>query len=590
MKILRLLFFLIFSLSLFAQDYSQKYSAELKQQITQSPDDWTVLVWIFFKDKGHSLNKYFEKPTTVVSEESLERRAKVLKGSELIDETDLPVNKNYIKELEDIGVKVKQVSRWFNGISSLVKISDLPEIASKSFVKNIDMVGIFKKEKEPVFIRKNFPREINFKKQSAHLYDYGSSFAQLDQIKVPDVHDLGLTGKGIMICVMDAGVSNLSHEVFSQIKIKAKYDFVNHDTVVANQADSGEGSHGTYTLALIGGFKPGELIGPAFNATYLLAKTENTQSESPIEEDNWIAAMEWADSIGVQVTSTSLGYLDGFDFGFKNYTWQDMNGRTARITLGAELAARKGIVVVNSAGNEAWRGTPNTLVAPADADSIITVGAVDVNGKKASFSSYGPTTDRRIKPDVMADGVSDYIPVATPGNINGYITGSGTSFSCPLVAGVAALILEKHPNWTPIQVRDALRNTASMHTAPDSLYGWGIINALAAVNYSQGNGGGSGQPPKNVPDSYELAQNYPNPFNPSTTIKYQIKDPGFVTLKVYNLLGNLVATLVNEYEPPGTYYIDFNAKSGDEPLPSGVYFYRLQVGNFIATKKMVVMK
>lgn len=685
MKIVRLLFIFLFSATLFAQNYTQKYSANLKDRISNISDDESVLVWVFFKDKGFSLNKYFENPQNVVSEKSLERREKVLPKSDLIDVTDLPVDKNYILQLEAFDIHVKQISKWFNGISTVVPKSDLPILASLNFVRKIDVVASYKKPEMPE--TENQSAEVNqFYKSDLYSYNYGNSLSALEQIKVPEVHSKGFTGKGVVICVLDAGVSNLSHEVFSKMlannQIIAKYDFVNHDTVIANQNDMGDGSHGTYTLALIGGFKEGELIGPAFNSKYILAKTENTDSESSIEEDNWIAALEWADSIGVDVTSTSLGYRYDFTSG-SGYTSQQMDGNTARITIAADLAVKKGIVVVVSAGNEGMvhAGDQNTLGAPADGDSVITVGAVDVNGKRVSFSSYGPTSDGRHKPDVMADGFNNYIPASKAGTVNGYGFGSGTSFSCPLVAGVAALIIEAHPFWTPIQVRDALRNTASDHNSPNDTTGWGIIDALAAINYnSQTNitapsltgpanrstnqpievtlkwdkiqnadkyylqvatdsafsnmifkdstitensqqllslnsgtdyfwrvaaksaggtssfsstwkfttAGGKSEP--TIPDSYVLEQNYPNPFNPSTRITYKIPEGGFVTMKVYNLLGNQVATLVNESKPAGTYSVEFDAKKRDNPLPSGVYFYRLQVGNFVSTKKMVVMK
>jgi serine protease AprX len=594
MKLFGLLFFLIFSLSLFGQDYSRKFTEGLNHETSQLSESDTVLVWVFFTDKGKSLNKYFEKPTLVVSKASLERRAHVIKSGPLIDQTDLPVNRNYVNEIESYGARIKNVTKWFNGVACYIAKGDLYNISELNFVRKIDFVGRYVNRAKPI-IDENYnppPNAYLNKISAVHTYDYGQSLLELEQIKVPEVQDLGYTGNGITICVMDAGVSNLQHEVFQNIKIKAKWDFVNHDSIIANQPppDSGDGSHGTWTLALIGGFMQGQLIGPAFDATYLLAKTENTQSESSIEEDNWIAAAEWADSIGVQVTSTSLGYRYDFTWG-TGYTWQDMNGHTAIITLGAEMAAKKGIVVVNSVGNDASMGGPNTLNAPADGDSVIAVGAVDLSGNIASFSSYGPTADGRIKPDVVADGVNNYIPSATPNTLTGYTYGSGTSFSCPLVAGVAALILQAHPSWTPRQVRDALRNTASNHSNPDSLYGWGIINALAAINYnpaSADTGNVSGN--NNTPSNFELAQNFPNPFNPSTTIKYEIKEGGFVTLNVYNLLGNLVATLVNENQPAGTYYVNFNINSARTPLPSGVYFYRLQIGDFVATKKMVVMK
>ena len=234
------------------------------------------------------------------------------------------------------------------------------------------------------------------------------------------------------------------------------------------------------TLSTIGGYAPGYLIGPAFNSSYILAKTENTDSETPIEEDNWIAALEWADSIGVDVTSTSLSYLD-YDPPYPSYTWMDMDGNTTVITNGADYAAYIGIVVVNSAGNAGYNSSHNTLGAPADGDSVITVGAVNSSGSRSSFSSVGPTVDGRYKPDIMALGSGDV--VASPYNDHNYTTASGTSFSCPLSAGVAALILCANPSLTPKQVREAMKNTASQSTNPDNLYGWGILDALQAVNY-----------------------------------------------------------------------------------------------------------
>jgi len=358
----------------------------------------------------------------------------------------------------------------------------------------------------------------------------------------------------------------------------------------------------TDTLSIIGGFKDGKLIGPAFDANFILAKTENTDSETPVEEDNWIAAAEWADSIGVDVTSTSLGYL-GFDSPFPSYTWQDMDGNTTIITKGADMLASKGVVVVNSAGNDRSRGTPNTLDAPADGDSVIAVGAVyvknifdksgnlvDTAGTYTSFSSYGPTTDKRIKPDVVAGGKDVKIASASPGS-NAYGFGGGTSFSAPLTAGVAALILQKHPNWNPMQVRDALRETANrtynFNNLPDNNYGWGLINALAAINYSPT----SIDDNKDVvPKDFALDQNYPNPFNPTTRIRYQVKTAGFVSLKVFNILGNKVATLVNQNKPTGTFEVQFNAEINGRTLPSGVYFYRLTIGDFVSTKKMILAK
>ncbi|HED38285.1 MAG TPA: T9SS type A sorting domain-containing protein [Ignavibacteria bacterium] len=584
--------FLFSASALFSQNALSKISNRLSERILTIKANETELVWIFFTDKGKSLNKYFEKPSSVVSPRSLARRAKYYKDRPLIDETDIPVNQGYIEQVEKLGVKVKHKTKWFNGISAYVKKKDIEKIAVLSFVKKIDLVRKFKVNRD---IEK--PKKINslpnnlLKLNSINAFNYGFSAAALNQLNIPALQNQGFTGTGITIAVMDAGFSNLSHEVFSNMKIIAKWDFVNNDSVVADQPlpDSGSGSHGTYTLSIIGGFKDGKLIGPAFDANFILAKTENTQSESPIEEDNWLAAAEWADSIGVDVTSTSLGYRDGFDFGFTDYTAADMNGKTTIITKAADMLASKGVVVVNAAGNEGTRLAlqQNSLVAPADGDSVIAVGAVTTSGVLASFSSRGPTADGRIKPDVVATGVGVYFANGTPGATTGYFSGSGTSFSCPLTAGVAALILQKHPAWNPMQVREALRMTASNASSPNNNIGWGIINALAASNYSPT----AIDDNKNVvPKDFSLDQNYPNPFNPTTRIRYQVKTAGFVSLKVFNILGNKVATLVNREKPAGTFETQFNAEINGRTLPSGVYFYRLTIGDFVSTKKMILAK
>jgi subtilisin family serine protease len=220
------------------------------------------------------------------------------------------------------------------------------------------------------------------------------------------------------------------------------------------------------------------MIGPAYAAAFILAKTENTASETPVEEDNWAAAAEWAEAMGADVISSSLGYLV-FDRPFTSYTFMDMNGQTAISTRAADLAASLGVVVVNSAGNEGFNPDHNTLGAPADGRAVIAVGAVDFAGRRASFSSVGPTPDGRVKPDVAAQGVA--VKVARSTSTTGYGGSSGTSFSCPLTAGVAALVLQAHPFYGVEQVISVMRETASNAGSPDNLLGWGIVNALAAV-------------------------------------------------------------------------------------------------------------
>ncbi|MCH8169503.1 MAG: S8 family peptidase, partial [Bacteroidetes bacterium] len=243
---------------------------------------------------------------------------------------------------------------------------------------------------------------------------------------------------------------------------------------------------------------------------------------------------------------------------------------------------------VNSAGNGGIPvGEQNTLSAPADGDSVIAVGAVFTSGAIAGFSSRGPSADGRIKPDVMATGVGVFFATGTPGSNTAIFSSDGTSFSCPLTAGVAALILQKHPTWSPIQIREALRMTASKANNPDNNFGWGIINALDASNYSPT---AIFDNEDIIPENFALDQNYPNPFNPSTRIRYHVKAAGFVSLRIFNVLGNEVALLVNQEKPAGTYEAQFNAEVDGRTLPSGVYFYRLTIGNFISTKKMILAK
>jgi hypothetical protein len=569
----------------FAQTPIEKTSFVLKNKISSVSDGAKVLVWIFFKDKGNSLNKFYFVPKNVVNELSLKRREKVMDKSSLIDYTDLPVYNRYISKLQSEGFELKQISKWFNGVSGYITRQEFDNILGLSFVNKADIVYQFKKSieiKEPkIDLNKVSP---TYKPTGVNSLNYGPSLAQLQQINVPALHNMGYKGQGVTICVMDAGVTRLNHEAFDSLKIIATYDFVNHRTYIGDaQVGHGEGSHGTYTLSLIGGYKPGQIIGPAYGSNYILAKTENTDSETPIEEDNWIAAMEWADSIGVDVTSTSLGYL-AFDDSVSqfSYTWQNMDGRTARITKGAVLAARKGIVVVNSAGNEGDDPAHNTLDAPADADSIITAGAVTISGVRSYFSSVGNTVDGRTKPDVMALGTNDYI--ADILSTTSYATGSGTSFSCPLTAGVCAQLLSYNPKLTPMQIRDALRNTASQHTVPDRHMGWGIIDALAALNYIKDTGGINDNPVK--PDYFILYQNYPNPFNPTTKIKYFISRGSNVRINLYNILGSQINTLYDGFAAAGDHELILDASK----LSSGVYFVNFSSGDYQKAIKITLLK
>jgi hypothetical protein len=386
----------------------------------------------------------------------------------------------------------------------------------------------------------------------------------------------------VLVGVFDNGFRLPNHESFAAMQIMATYDFVDHKISTVPRHPS-HGWHGVSTLSTIGGFKQSQLIGPAFGATYILARTENDSSETPVEEDNWVAAIEWADSLGVEVTSTSLGYLT-YDAPYPSWTWQQMNGNTTLITRASDMAVARGIVVVNSAGNNGGGGSgPNTLNAPADGDSVLAIGAVDATGIRAGFSSVGPTTSvpPRIKPDVMAQGSGVW--VADAYNPTGYGYSSGTSFSCPLAAGAVALILRDRPNATPMQIAAALKSTASRAATPDNLFGWGIIDTRRAIN-ALGTTSAGDQPA--LPAEFALEQNYPNPFNPGTVISFSVQNEKWVRLAVYDPLGREVALLVDGPVAAGRHAVSWNAAG----VASGVYYYSLRAGDRSATRRMVVLK
>jgi subtilisin family serine protease len=433
-------------------------------------------VWVFFKDKGPAAEALSAAQGTVTPR-ALSRRA--LRGrTRGLTITDAPPAPAYVAAVSAASTRVRQQSRWLNAMSVEATASQVRAIESLAFVERVEPVRRFRRGREPLDVRgaTAAPEAVEPLRKASNL-DYGSSFDQVNQIKVPFLHDVGLDGRGVVVAMFDAGFDNLPHEAFATMRIVATRDFVNGDESVAD-GDVGEGSHGTATLSVIGGFRPGQIIGPAYGASYLLAKTENTESETPIEEDNWAAAVEWAESLGADVISSSLGYIT-YDPPFASYTPGDLDGDTAISTRAADFAGERGVAVVNSAGNEGFDARSNTLGAPADGHLVLAVGAVTSTGVRASFSSVGPTADGRIKPDVAARGVG--VKVARPGNTSGYDLANGTSFSCPLTAGVVALLLQARPSATVDEVFHALRSTATQAQSPDNLLGYGIVDALAAL-------------------------------------------------------------------------------------------------------------
>ena len=430
-------------------------------------------VWVYFKDRGPTADALAAAQATVTPRALARRAARGVTTTLTI--ADAPPSPAYVAAVGAAATRLRQQSRWMNAVSVEATAEQVRAIESLAFVDRVDVVRGFRKRREEFDGRASSLAVDPLRKASA--LNYGTAFGQVNQIKVPFLHDLGLDGRGVIVAVLDAGFNNLRHEAFATTRIVATRDFVNGDESVAD-GGRGEGSHGTATLSVIGGFKDGQIVGPAYAASYLLAKTEDTESETPVEEDNWAAAVEWAEALGVDVISSSLGYLT-YDPPFPSYTASDLDGDTAISTRAADRAGELGVIVVNSAGNEGLDTRHNTLGAPADGDLVLAVGAVTSAGGRASFSSVGPSADGRIKPDVAAQGVA--VKVALPNSPSAYGTANGTSFSCPLTAGVAALLVQANPNATVAQVLGALRSTASQASRPDNLLGYGIVDALAAL-------------------------------------------------------------------------------------------------------------
>jgi subtilisin family serine protease len=440
----------------------------------------TVAVWVYFRDKGPQPEARHSEAQARLTPRALARRA--LRGrAPVVGVRDVPLARDYVAGVASRVTRVRHEVAWLNAMSVDATEAQQAALSALPYVSRVERVrGYRGREEEGMHGRAQArtagPPAPRSSAARSSLLDYGFSAGQVGLIRVPELHDQDLHGEGVIVAVFDTGFNNLAHEAFATTAIVARHDFVNNDDDVSDGQDKGEGSHGTETLSVIGGYAPGRLIGPAFAASFILAKTENTDSETPVEEDNWAAAAEWAESLGADVISSSLGYLT-YDPPFPSYTFAQMDGVTAISTRAAEVAASHGVVVVNSAGNSG-QDVHNTLGAPADGAHVITAGATTSTGTRASFSSVGPTTDGRIKPDVAAQGVG--VIAASPFSVSGYTGVSGTSFSCPLTAGVAALLVQARPTATVDEIAQALRSTASQAGAPDNLLGFGIVNAVGA--------------------------------------------------------------------------------------------------------------
>ncbi|MDK9699289.1 MAG: S8 family peptidase [bacterium] len=389
------------------------------------------------------------------------------------DAADLAVDPIWIQKITATGATLRNVSRYLHAVSVTATRKQLEAIAGIEGVRKIQPVAVGRSTAKfsPEKIR------VNPNTDEVDTLNYGNSRSQITQIRAHVLHNQGYTGRGVLGGILDTGF-RWYHDSFDSLTVHAQRDFIFHDSETANEpADTiAQWEHGTSCASTIAGYTSGRLIGPSYKMNLILGKTENVRGENPIEEDNYVAGIEWCDSLGARGVSTSLGYIDW-------YQWEDMNGDTALCTQVVDRAAARGMLVITAAGNEngnSW----GRIIAPADADSTLSVAAVDSNGVVAGFSSRGPSYDGRMKPEVAARGVRTYC--ANPEEDNTYWRLSGTSLATPLVAGATFLLWEKHPYWTAMTMRRALMETASQHAQPDTILGWGIINVAAADTFTFG--------------------------------------------------------------------------------------------------------
>jgi subtilisin family serine protease len=522
-----------------------------------------IPVWIEFVDRapGEPL-----RAAALVSERSLRRRSKVLPAP-FVTADDQPLAASRLAAVRRCGVRLRHTSRWLNAASALATPEAISRLCRLDGVRSVELVARFGRRPRPV--------DRPHRDESIAGPGYGGAARQLEQVGADKLHDRGLYGLGVLVAHFDTGYERLSHEVYRTLRVAAAWDFVDGDDDPSDSHSIPDDllDHGHQTLSVLAGFKPGKLVGVAPGSGYLLARTESSLFEVPVEEDHWIAALEWADSLGADIVSSSLKFLE-YDLPWMGYTWRDMNGATARVTRAADMAGQRGMLIFNGAGNEGHNFEHNTLVAPADGFDVLAIGAVTSTGERADFSSVGPTTEARprIKPDLMAPGVG--VVAADVVHDSSYTRLAGTSLATPIAAGVAALLLSVH-DATPAQIRDALRTTASQAVAPDNWMGWGVIDGEAAYRYLIAL----------FPTGTDLvvvpggSLRFANPFRPGGELVYASAIAGPVTLRIYDALGRRVRDLaaVGDAARAGRVTWDGNDDAGRR-LACGVYFVQLQGG------------
>ena len=526
----------------------------------------TNIYWVQFTDKENSPYS-IDNPEAYLSPRALQRRANQGVG---IDEYDIPVNPQYLQAVADCGAQLLNPSKWLNGVSVYVTdpavIEAINALGFVEVVRNCPNDPKAQERKERWMANEMKPVEPMRRTRGY----YGGAETQVTQLKVDQLHEQGFDGTGVVIAILDGGfVGTEEHSCFDNMREEGRLlgirDYVYGSTSVYSQS-----THGTSCLSTMAAYVPNEMVGTAPKASSYLIHTEDGDNENIIEEYNWVSGAEYADSLGVDVCSTSLGYI-GFDMPQWDHPFEHFDGHTAPMTIGAEIAASRGMICMNAASNEG--DGICTLGIPADAEHILTVGAVDGSGNRADFSSVGPTYDGRIKPDVMAMGQGTYV-ASGDGGWWPYYNGSGTSFATPVLAGAVACLRQARPYASVQEICDVIRQCGNRADNPDSYYGYGVPDFSQALELLHVD--------EDSAQSNELINVYPNPSQGEMHVV--LNEGAKAELTVFDFMGRQLYT----YNFNGLNHTTLETYLNT--LDSGIYFIKAvsELGN--QTLKLVVTK
>jgi hypothetical protein len=513
--------------------------------------------WVYFNVKNNS-QSYFDNPLLMLSQRAIDRRTK---QNIALDSQDIPIDLSFINQIKAVsGITVMAKSKWLNALHVRGTQTVINSLKSFAFVDKIDFANK-SLNSTARFVNTTKTKSVAKVLETKVDFGYGSSANQIQMLHGDVLHQQNYTGSGKIIAVLDAGFPGVnSAQPFQRLRdngqILGGYDFV------SRKANFYTGdSHGTMVLSTMGGYKDNILVGTAPDASYYLFRTEDNSSENPVEESYWVEAAEKADSLGVDVVSTSLGYFE-YDKTSYSHTYSEMDGKIAYITRGAEIAFSRGMIIVVSAGNEGGTSNPH-IGAPADGLSVLTVGAVNAAKSVTSFSSIGSSFDGRIKPDVMAQGQSVVLSDAS-GTIG---TANGTSFSSPITAGLVACLWQVYPDKTNQEIKDLIIKSADNYTTPNNLYGYGIPDFSLALFNGLG-----------LSDFTKKATFlYPNPTSDLTTVSF-LDNFETAVFRIYSIAGQKVfEQTITKTQP------SISLKT----MQSGTYIYAINCSGNITSGKLI---